>query len=891
VTTASDAVSHTGVSLRDAIALAQSTAEDDTIVFDASLSGATITLEQGQLLLDNVNAGVIKIDGSGLSTPIAISGNNTSRVFQIESGVQAVFDRVSIQDGRVSTLDTGGGIYNGGTLTVSNATFFGNFAGYGGGIFNTGTMKLSNATLTGNTAGRGGGIYNPGTLTISGAILSSNSAEIGGGIFNSGRLTVNATTFSGNSSQGQDGGGIHTDNSGQHGNADTPRGLLTVTNSTFSFNSASVYGGGINIGTASGRSVTIWNCTFYGNTAGNAGGGIYVGNNTGAPVGGRVRVSNSTISGNSAGTGGGIDAQASFIAPNESETILQSTIVAGNTSGNTNTPSPDVNGNILFASAHNLIGKGNGMTGISNKVAGNKVGTIANPINPRLSPLGSHGGFTQTMPLRSDSPAINAGGAITALGVNISETATAITVANGSAIASTPGEYLIKIDSEWMLVTNVSGNNLTVIRGYGGTTAASHAGNTPIFLVTDQRGGTRGKPDIGAFEFGAQVVDRFSVQAPKRTTTGIAVPIVVRAITTTGATATGFRGTVRFTSSDTLAGLPADYTFTAADRGQHTFMVTFETVGTTSLTATDTAQDWVNGVASLWVNTAPVLTSGAPNLPGVAVNDFDPRGVDVGKFAGPFISDVDMGAVEGIAVIRTGGASFGQWQYSINDGADWNDFGSASSRNARLLRFDDAVRFLPNPDYTVRTSADALPTLTYRAWDQTTGVAGETVKIGSTGGTSSFSIRTQTARVHVNDAPVLTPTAPDLGAISRGTKFTTTVAAILGSSVQDAGTGTRQGIAVTGLSTTGGFWQYSIDGGKTFKNFAEVSDSNALLLRATDRIRFVALDFTGDATLTFCAWDQTVGRRGQTVDLPDSGLWEARGAFSSATDVATLHLA
>ena len=50
VTTDSDAVSHTGMSLRDAIAQAESTAEDDTIVFNASLAETTITLAQGQLL-------------------------------------------------------------------------------------------------------------------------------------------------------------------------------------------------------------------------------------------------------------------------------------------------------------------------------------------------------------------------------------------------------------------------------------------------------------------------------------------------------------------------------------------------------------------------------------------------------------------------------------------------------------------------------------------------------------------------------------------------------------------------------------------------------------------------------------------------------------------------
>ena len=48
-----------------------------------------------------------------------------------------------------------------------------------------------------------------------------------------------------------------------------------------------------------------------------------------------------------------------------------------------------------------------------------------------------------------------------------------------------------------------------------------------------------------------------------------------------GNVATGYVGTVHFTSSDGQAVLPANYTFTAADQGKHTFQVTFKTTGTT----------------------------------------------------------------------------------------------------------------------------------------------------------------------------------------------------------------------------------------------------------------------------------------------------------------------
>ena len=61
-----------------------------------------------------------------------------------------------------------------------------------------------------------------------------------------------------------------------------------------------------------------------------------------------------------------------------------------------------------------------------------------------------------------------------------------------------------------------------------------------------------------------------------------------------GNVATGYRGTVHFTSSDTLAqtlgDLPSDYTFSSADAGSHTFSATLVTVGNQTITVTDTAK-------------------------------------------------------------------------------------------------------------------------------------------------------------------------------------------------------------------------------------------------------------------------------------------------------------
>src|SRR5439155_16277299 len=58
-----------------------------------------------------------------------------------------------------------------------------------------------------------------------------------------------------------------------------------------------------------------------------------------------------------------------------------------------------------------------------------------------------------------------------------------------------------------------------------------------------------------------------------------------------GNLASGYAGTVHFTSSDAKAILPADYTFTSVDAGTHTFAVTLATVGSQTITAADAANN------------------------------------------------------------------------------------------------------------------------------------------------------------------------------------------------------------------------------------------------------------------------------------------------------------
>jgi hypothetical protein len=85
---------------------------------------------------------------------------------------------------------------------------------------------------------------------------------------------------------------------------------------------------------------------------------------------------------------------------------------------------------------------------------------------------------------------------------------------------------------------------------------------------------------------------------PSPTSVGASHSFTVTAETACGNTSLDYVGTIHFSSSDTAALLPADYMFTPADNGTHTFTATFKTGGTQSLTATDTTTSSITGTQS-----------------------------------------------------------------------------------------------------------------------------------------------------------------------------------------------------------------------------------------------------------------------------------------------------
>jgi CSLREA domain-containing protein len=436
VNTLQDEVNNDGVcSLREAIEAANKNTSVDTCGAGDVLTD-TITFEVAGTIIVNeqleVSAGGPLIIGGGGT--ITLSGQSVRRVFTTTVDAELTLISLEVTLGKA---DYGAGIYNNGSLVVSDTSITTNTAYlYGGGIYNLGTLMVVNSALTGNIVNGlncGGGIYNEGALsiinstltnnhgyscggavsnhngitTIAGSVISENHAgSVGGGISNSnGTMYLTDNILHGNSTSWGDGGGIYNQD-----------GDLTIINNSISDNIADFKGGGIyswqpitlystqvlimnssisgnmadeggGIYNDSPSEMVLINSTLYGNSAANWGGGI---NNYDI-----LTIANATISDNNVvnGYGGGMHTE------NMRSTTIQNTIIANNTA--TAYSGKDCDG-AIYSNGYNIIGNTTGCT--VDITTGDIIG-----MNPKLGPLQDNGGPTYTEALLSGSLAINHG--------------------------------------------------------------------------------------------------------------------------------------------------------------------------------------------------------------------------------------------------------------------------------------------------------------------------------------------------------------------------------------------------------------------------------------------------------------------------------------------------
>jgi hypothetical protein len=382
---------HGDGSLRDTIALAR---PDDTIDFDPKLAGGTILLTTDMLTIDK-DLSVVGLGADQLTVSAAVDTGKS--VFNTNAA------NIEIS-GLTIANSKHGGVFNAGTLTLSDCTVRNNFSPTGGGIYNVGNMTIDNCLIINDSADLGGGIEHEGFLMyLTNTVVMNNKANIaGGGIgntFGGSALIINNSAIIGNVAAAQDGGGIYN------------QGTAKISDSTVADNFAAKLGGGI----LNSDALSIDGCTISGNMA-DRGGGVFnystatftnstIANNQAlnGPGGGITDLapdgymyqSNSTVAGNSSVKGGG------GLSVEGGQPQLHNTLMALNSAP----VGPDVVGTIA-SQGFNLIGDGSGAGGF---VDSDLVGTDDNPIDPLLGALADNGGPTLTMALLDGSPAIDAG--------------------------------------------------------------------------------------------------------------------------------------------------------------------------------------------------------------------------------------------------------------------------------------------------------------------------------------------------------------------------------------------------------------------------------------------------------------------------------------------------
>jgi CSLREA domain-containing protein len=337
-TTADDMIINGNCTLREAIDAADlDQAVDacpagtgaDTIL----LSAGTYSLTLSGIEDDNKSGDLdvftsLTIVGAGAQATI-INANGRERAFDVfEDGALFLYD-LTVRGGNAhldSAYPYGGGVLAAGTLTLSNTIVYDNRAQFGGGLFlsGSGPYTVQDSLIRDNTAQwSGGGIYNRGTLIVTDSEIRANLASEddswGGGLENdSGTVELNNVLVQENIA-GFNGGGI-----------ENYRGVISITAGALLSNTVVMtdsYGGGLS--NYEGELAILNGVSVQGNRAGMAGAGID--NSWGADYGGELEVLNSAILSNTTtfteSFGAGISTYSTTV------TLLDNTIVRGNRAG------------------------------------------------------------------------------------------------------------------------------------------------------------------------------------------------------------------------------------------------------------------------------------------------------------------------------------------------------------------------------------------------------------------------------------------------------------------------------------------------------------------------------------------------------------------------------
>jgi hypothetical protein len=380
---------------------------------NSAVGSSTLSLASGcvyDLLTANtpgdglpVIANTITIQGNGAT----ITRDNAApnfRILHVGSNGNLTMDHVTISHGKATTgsgeVVAGGGIFNAGTLTLSNSTISsnsasGSFAAKGGGIWNNGTATITDSVISGNTTSWSGGV-GPGNAAAGGGIATT-----------AGTLTVRNSTISGN---------------------------LASATGTRASASAAARGGGIAIkggnpnpfvaGSTTGPSVAITGTTINGNNASASAGVEGTATATGAGIDDQnisagqvtavmtVKLANDTVTGNALIGGGPAGAGLDMSSHTGDTLTVVNTTFANDGIKQAGAGTATLTNSILSTIATGLPPNCSGTIAdgghnLSFPASDTSCGTFGQG-NPMLVALANNGGLTQTMALGTGSAAIDA---------------------------------------------------------------------------------------------------------------------------------------------------------------------------------------------------------------------------------------------------------------------------------------------------------------------------------------------------------------------------------------------------------------------------------------------------------------------------------------------------
>jgi ELWxxDGT repeat protein len=137
--------------------------------------------------------------------------------------------------------------------------------------------------------------------------------------------------------------------------------------------------------------------------------------------------------------------------------------------------------------------------------------------------------------------------------------------------------------------------NATLSQGIGQFSATLKTAGPQSITATDTLNPTLSDTE-GGITVTPAAASRYVLTAPSKVSVGVPFSLSVTVVDAFGNVIVGYTGTIHFGSTDTRAKLPAKYTFTAADRGVHTFTgLVLRKRGNQKITITDTRNPSLTG--------------------------------------------------------------------------------------------------------------------------------------------------------------------------------------------------------------------------------------------------------------------------------------------------------